>query len=75
MKIVTILGADFMETVEIPVLFLQDALDAMEFTFSPYLNNYQLEDYPWILELIDSFNSIASLLPEPIRSQYPEVVF
>jgi len=65
-----------METIEIPVVHLQSALDAMEWTFNPYLDDpFRVNEYPWIVELIQSFNSIASLLPEPVRSQYPVVTF
>jgi len=65
-----------METVEIPVVLLQNALDAMEWTFNPYLDDPVLvNDCPWIVELIQSFNCIASLLPDPVRFQYPVIPY
>ena len=63
-----------METLTVPLDAIQNALDAMEWTFNPYLDEpFQIRDYPWIVELIISYNSIASILPEPFRSQYPAV--
>ena len=63
-----------MVTVEIPQSDILNALDAMAWTFNPYLDDpFQIHDYPYIVELIDSYNSIASLLPDDIRDQYPLV--
>ena len=64
-----------MATVEIPQSDVVHALDAMAWTFNPYLDDlFQIHDYPYIVELIDSYNSIAGLLPEEIRLQYPPVI-
>ena len=63
-----------MDNLKVPIQVIQDALDAMSWTFNPYLDEpFQIRDYPWIVELIISYNSMASLLPEHIRSQYPVV--
>jgi len=78
MKIGTVTRAntDAMDTIQISVDKIQDALDAMAWTFNTYLDEpFLLRDYPVIIELIGSYNSIAALLPEPFRSQYPEVSF
>jgi hypothetical protein len=49
-------------------------LEAMAWTFNPYLDDpFQIHDYPYIVELIDSYNSIARMLPDDIRDQYPLV--
>ncbi len=64
-----------MSTVEIPQSDILNALDAMAWTFLPYLDDSsQLSDYPWIVELINSYNSILPLLPESARSQYLSVI-
>jgi hypothetical protein len=64
------------DTIEVSISAIQNALDAMEWTFNPYLDEpFTIHDYPYIVELIFSYNSIASLLPEPFRSQYPAVTF
>ena len=63
-----------MASVEIPQTDVVRALDAMAWTFNPYLDDpFQIQDYPYIIELIDSYNSIARLLPEEISIQYPPV--
>ena len=63
-----------MDTLSVPLDAIQNALDAMAWTFLPYLDDSsQIGDYPWIVELILSYNSIVSLLPEPARSQYVSV--
>jgi hypothetical protein len=63
-----------MDTIEVSVAEIQNALDAMAWTFNPYLDEpSRVHEYPWIVELILSYNSIASLLPDPIRSGYPLV--
>lgn len=63
-----------METVEILQSEIVRALDAMSWTFNPYLDDLsQIHEFPWIVELIDSYNSISSLLPDEIRFQYPPV--
>ena len=64
-----------METLSVPLEAIQNALDAMAWTFLPYLDeSSQINDYPWIVELIISYNSIVSLLPESSRSQYVTVI-
>ena len=63
------------DTIEVSISAIQNALDAMAWTFLPYLDDSsQIKDYPWIVELIISYNSIVSLLPEPARSQYVSVI-
>lgn len=63
-----------MATVEILQTEIVRALEAMVWTFNPYLDDpYRIHDYPWIVELIDSYNSITSLLPEEMQLQYPLV--
>jgi hypothetical protein len=65
-----------MSTVEIPQSDILNALDAMAWTFNPYLDgDCFIHDYPYIVELINSYNSIANFLPEDIRIQYPPVSF
>ncbi len=63
-----------MDTVQIPVNLVQDALDAMSWTFAPYLEEPgRLTDRPYLVELVLAYNSMLMLLPEPFRSQYREV--
>ena len=63
-----------MDTIEVSISAIQDALDAMEWTFNPYLDEpFTIRNYPYIVELIVSYNSIASLLPEPFQSLYPVI--
>jgi hypothetical protein len=65
-----------MDSIVIPVVEIQSALDAMYWSFSPYLEEpSQIEDSPWIVELINSYNSILSLLPEQISSEYEKIYF
>lgn len=46
-----------MATVEILQTEIVRALEAMAWTFNPYLDDlYHIHDYPWIVELIDSYN-------------------
>ena len=37
---------------------------------SPYLDNSDLSEKPWIENLIKSYNSIARILPPPWNLQY-----
>lgn len=63
-----------MISVEIPQSDIVHALDTMAWTFNPYLDDlFQIHEYPWIVELIESYNSIANHLPEEIRVQYPVI--
>ena len=63
-----------MATIEILQTEIVRALEAMAWKFNHYLEDiYHIHDYPWIVELIDSFYSITSLLPKEIRLQFPLV--
>ncbi len=65
-----------MDTIQIPLAEIQCALDAMEWTFNPYLDDpVSIHDYPFIIELINAYNSMSVLLPEPVRLQYPLISF
>lgn len=52
-----------------------NALDAMHWCFSPYLDNSDLAELPWIVNLIKSYNSIVILLPSPWNPQYEPVEY
>ncbi len=64
-----------METVECNILVIVQALDAMVWTFNPYLDyiedpNDSIHDFPWIVELITSYNLLVQELPEELRYEY-----
>ena len=59
----------------LPVAELTNALDAMHWCFSPYLDNSDLSEFPWIINLIKSYNSIVSILPSPWNLQYEPVKY
>jgi hypothetical protein len=48
-----------MDTIEVPVAEVQNALDAMAWTFNPYLDEpFRVHEYPYIVELILSSASV-----------------
>ena len=52
-----------------------NALDAMHWCFCPYLDDSELSELPWIVNLIKSYNSIVILLPFPWNLQYEPVEY
>ncbi len=61
--------------ITIPIAELTNALDAMYWCFSPFLDNSDLSESPWIENLIKSYNSIVSILPSPWDLQYEPVEY
>jgi hypothetical protein len=59
----------------LPIAELTNALDAMHWCFSPYLDNSDISEYPWLVNLIKSYNSIAAILPSPWDLQYEPINF
>lgn len=57
----------------VPIAEITNALDAMYWCFSPYLDNSDLSESPWIENLIKSYNSIVSILPSPWNLQYEQI--
>ena len=54
----------------LPITEVTNALDAMHWAFSPYLDNSDLSELPWITNLINSYNDIVGTLPSPWDLQY-----
>ena len=47
-----------------------ETLDAMYWCFSPYLDDNRITDYPWLLNLVQSYSKIVESLPSPYSLQY-----
>lgn len=54
---------------------LTNALDAMYWCFSPFLENSDLSESPWISNLIKAHNDIAGSLPSPWDLLYEPIEF
>ena len=63
------------EEITISIPELTNALDAMFWVFSPYLDNSDLSESPWIESLIKSYNEIVILLPHPWDLRYHPVEY
>ena len=59
----------------LPMIEVTNALDAMYWCFSAYHGNSDLSESPWIENLIKSYNSVASTLPDPWNLQYQPVEY
>jgi len=59
--------------VTLPIGELTNALDAMFWVFSPYLDNSDNSESPWIENIIKSYNEIVILLPHPYDLRYHPV--
>jgi hypothetical protein len=57
----------------LPIAELTNTLDAMHWCFAPYLDNPDLSEFPWITNLIKTYNYIASILPSPWDLQYEPI--
>jgi len=58
---------------EIPAQTISNVLDAILWTINPYLDygpGSTIHDYPWIIELINSYNDLVSLIPHDERYEY-----
>jgi hypothetical protein len=69
-----------MESIEIRTESIIKALDAMIWTFNPYLDyiydpENSIHDYPWIVELISSYNELVSFLPLEMKYEYKLIEF
>lgn len=64
---------DIPNQITLPITELTNALDAMHWVFAPYLDNPELSEFPWIENLIKSYNSIAGTLPSPWNLQYEPI--
>lgn len=49
---------------------ITETLDAMYWCFFPYLDDNRITDYPWLLNLVKSYNKIVESLPSPWDLQY-----
>lgn len=61
------------QEITLPIAELTNALDAMHWCFSPYLDDTDLSESPWIVNLIKSYNGIAKSLPSPWDLQYEPI--
>ena len=61
--------------ITLPIAEITDALDAMYWVFAPDLDNSDLSESPWIVNLIKSYNEIARCLPSPWDLQYEPVEY
>ena len=59
--------------ITLPIAEVTNALDAMHWVFAPYLDNPELSELPWIINLVKSYNDIAIMLPSPWNLQYEPV--
>jgi hypothetical protein len=59
--------------ITVPIAEMTNALDAMHWCFSPYLDNSDMSESPWIENLVKFYNSIVSILPSPWNLQYEPV--
>jgi hypothetical protein len=64
---------DLPNIVTLPIGELTNALDAMFWVFSPYLDNSDNSESPWIENMIKSYNEIVILLPHPYDLRYHPV--
>lgn len=57
-----------MTHIAIPIDVIISVLETMYFNFSPYLDNMEtIQDYEWIVELIDEYNKLIDYLPEEVK--------
>jgi len=59
----------------LPMVEVTNALDAMHWCFAPFLDNPELSESPWIVNLIKSYNGIVTSLPSPWDLQYETVEY
>ncbi|MCA1758698.1 MAG: hypothetical protein LC658_02920, partial [Bacteroidales bacterium] len=69
------ISKDIPNEIQLPIIELTNALDAMYWVFSPFLDNSDLSESPWIENLIKSYNSIVSILPHPWNLQYEQIEY
>ncbi|HPW66283.1 MAG TPA: hypothetical protein PLS84_04265 [Salinivirgaceae bacterium] len=56
-----------MTHIAIPIDVIISVLETMYYCFSPYLDNMEtIQDYEWIVELIEEYNKLLAYLPEEI---------
>jgi len=57
-----------MTHIAIPIDVIISVLETMYYCFSPYLDNMEtIQDYEWIVELIDEYNKLIDYLPEEVK--------
>ncbi|MBK6285830.1 MAG: hypothetical protein IPF54_26950 [Draconibacterium sp.] len=59
--------------ITLPLAEVTNALDAMFWCLSPYLDYSDFSEYPWIESLIKSYNSIVVYLPHPWNLRYHHI--
>ena len=63
-----------MVAMEIPENIITSVLDSILWTVNPYIDapdyHHTIHEYPWIVELIKSYNDIYSILPPDLLYQY-----
>jgi hypothetical protein len=63
------------QEITVSIAELTNALDAMHWVFTPYLDDSDLSELPWITNLIKVYNDIAGSLPSPWDLQYEPIEF
>ena len=63
------------QEITVSIAELTNALDAMHWVFTPYLDDSDLSELPWITNLIKAYNDIAGSLPSPWDLQYEPIEF
>lgn len=63
--------------IHIPIEVVIKTLEAMYFTFSPYVDEVQDIKYldPWIYDLVISYNEIVKYLPEEFKNEYEVILW
>ena len=55
----------------VPIATITETLDAMYWCFSPYMD--ETEIFPWLENLIKSYNDLVDLLPSPHELMYEKI--
>jgi hypothetical protein len=63
------------QEITVSIAELTNALDAMHWVFTPFLDDSDLSELPWITNLIKVYNDIARSLPSPWDLQYEPIEF
>ena len=60
-------------TLEIPFEDILRSLDAMLWVIGPYLDDGSMADHPWIRDLAEAYNNLATLIPSMWKHNYPVI--
>ena len=61
-------------TLDNNLLWISEIITSRD-NFAPFLDDSELSELPWIVNLIKSYNSIVTLLPSPWNLQYEPVEY